>query len=387
MKIALVIQNAEPQRGGAERYTANLAADLVARGHEVHLLAQRFARNVEPAQQVRLAGAAGTRVGRYETLLHSLARHLTETQYDIVHAMLPVWHCNLYQPHAGIEADNLARGHLKHATPVTRLLAKVGNQLNRRRRLVADVEHQMIAGRHPPLILCLSDYVRQAAIRHYPGRADHMTILHNGVDLSRFDPALRPQAGDEIRQRFRIPPQTIVALMIAQDFRRKGLRTAIGALALLEPAERARTMLVVVGKDAVEPYANLARRLGVGDRIRFAGPTDDAYAFYRAADLFILPTSHDPCSLVVLESLAMGVPVLTTQFNGAGELITPGKHGQVVTDPADASAFANAWRQFLVPAARSRSSQACLELRQQLSQERHITQLIELYKTFRPRNT
>ena len=381
MKIALVIQNADPQRGGAERYTVNLAADLVARGHEVHLIAQRFARNVEPAFQVRLEGAAGTRVGRYEALLHSLAHHLTQSNYDIVHAMLPVRRCDIYQPHAGIEAENLATGHLKHPSGVGRLLARMGNQLNRKRRVFAQIEHEMITRRHTPLILCLSDYVRQSAMKHYPGQASRMTVLHNGVDLSRFDPALRPDAGLELRKQLGIPSDVVVALMIAQDFRRKGLRAALHALAAVDTTPQARTMLVVVGRETPDPYKRLAATLGVAGRTIFAGPTDDPYAFYRAADLFILPTSHDPCSLVVLESLAMGVPVLTTQMNGAGELIAPGQHGQVIADPSDAAAFAAAWRTLLDPAALRLSRQACLDLRPRIAQQQHVTQLLRLYET------
>ena len=68
MKIGLAILNAEPQRGGAEKYTYDLAASLVARGHDVYLLATRFARDVEPAKQVYLDGVA---VGEArELLLH-----------------------------------------------------------------------------------------------------------------------------------------------------------------------------------------------------------------------------------------------------------------------------------------------------------------------------
>ena len=381
LKIALVIQNAEPQRGGAERYTLNLAADLVGRGHQVYLLAQRFARNVEPAIQVRLDGAAGTRFRRYEVLQHSLAHHLTLANYDVVHAMLPVWRCDIYQPHAGIEAENFVTAHLKHPSGVGRLLARMGNQLNPKRRLFAQVEREMIMGRHPPLILCLSDYVRQSAMRHYPTRANRMSILHNGVDLARFDPAARPDAGVQLRQKLRIPPTAIMALMIAQDFRRKGLRTALHALASLSPAQQSRTVLVIVGREKPDPYQRLAARLGLADRTLFAGSTDDPYAFYRAADLFILPTSHDPCSLVVLESLAMGVPVLTTKMNGAGELIVPGQQGQVIANPADAPAFAAAWKNLLDPTTLRLSRQACLDLRPRIAQAQHVTQILRLYET------
>jgi UDP-glucose:(heptosyl)LPS alpha-1,3-glucosyltransferase len=383
VNIALVIQNAEPQRGGAERYTLNLAADLVARGHDVHLLAQRFARNVEPARQVRLEGAAGSRVGRYQALIRSLEQHLRHTRYDIVDAMLPVRHCDLYHPHAGIEAENLATAHMKHASPVGRLMARMGNQLNRKRQLVARVEQEMLQGRDRPLIICLSDYVRRAAMKHYPEAAERMAVLYNGVDLARFSPDARPEAGKEVRRQLNIPDGVVMALIMSNDHRRKGLRTAIQALSLLTPAQRQKTVLVVVGKEQTTAYERQAEQLGVGSSMRFPGPTNDAYAFYRAADLFILPTQHDPCSLVVLESLAMGVPVLTTRCNGAGEVITPGAQGEVIADPNDAEAFATAWRQALDTRQLAQMRQACMALRPKLSQQLHLDGLLELYRRAR----
>jgi len=60
-------------------------------------------------------------------------------------------------------------------------------------------------------------------------------------------------------------------------------------------------------------------------------PADrDPYAFYRAADFFVLPTRHDPCSSSWLEALAMGLPVISTIFNGACEIMIDGVHGFVL---------------------------------------------------------
>src|SRR5439155_7596627 len=79
-------------------------------------------------------------------------------------------------------------------------------------------------------------------------------------------------------------------------------------------------------------------------RVSFAGAVADPRPFYRDADFFVLPTKHDPCSLVVLEALAMGLPVISTKFNGACEIMTDGVHGYVLDDPADVNALAAAMR-------------------------------------------
>src|SRR5262249_31455335 len=54
---------------------------------------------------------------------------------------------------------------------------------------------------------------------------------------------------------------------------------------------------------------------------------------YWSSDFFVQPTYYDPCSLVVLEALACGLPVITTEQNGAGELMSDGKQGFILTSP------------------------------------------------------
>jgi UDP-glucose:(heptosyl)LPS alpha-1,3-glucosyltransferase len=197
------------------------------------------------------------------------------------------------------------------------------------------------------------------------------------VDLDKFDPAARPEARGQTRQRFGIATDRIVGLMIAQDFQRKGLPQAIRAV---KQVNDPRLLLLVVGKEDPKPYEQLAQEVGVADRVIFAGTTDDPYAFYRAADFFVLPTRHDPCSLVVLEALAMGLPVISTAFNGACEVMVPGEHGFVLKDPADIDALAAAMRRMLDPENRRAMSNACLHLRPSLSYEHHLDELLALYR-------
>jgi UDP-glucose:(heptosyl)LPS alpha-1,3-glucosyltransferase len=171
-----------------------------------------------------------------------------------------------------------------------------------------------------------------------------------------------------------------LALMIAQDFQRKGLREAIAALAAVQCEEGLRPRLLVVGKQDARAYRRLAQSLNVADRVIFAGPTEDSAGFYQGADFFVLPTHHDPCSLVVLEALAMGLPVISTRRNGACEVMADGRHGFVLPDPADIPALAGAMRRMLDPQLRQSMAQACLELRSRLCSDFHVEQLLGLYQ-------
>src|SRR5687768_382449 len=117
MKIALVILHADPARGGAERYTIDLAAALARRGHAVSLLATTFATPPNGAVTVNLDAGGVTRLGKYRRFLAALDEHLAQSAYDVVHAMLPVRRCDVYHPHAGVAAEAIETGHLKHRAP------------------------------------------------------------------------------------------------------------------------------------------------------------------------------------------------------------------------------------------------------------------------------
>jgi UDP-glucose:(heptosyl)LPS alpha-1,3-glucosyltransferase len=361
MKIALVILHADPARGGAERYTVDLAAALAQRGHDLHVLAQSFAELPAGVRAIEMPSAP-TRTMSYRRFLRGVDAQIDKTRYDIIHTMLPVQHCDVYHPHAGLAAA---------------AMRKANRFFNPRRLAMAGVERKLLKSPDAPVVICLSEYVKRAVIEYQrdlpPAK---LATLFNAVDLKKFDPESRPGARRETRERFGINDEHVVALIIAQDFERKGLRELIDAVPRVADS---RLRVVVVGKENSSKFATHARELNIADRVIFAGPTADPFAFYAAADLFVLPTRHDPCSLVVLEAMAMGLPVISTLFNGATEIMTDGVHGYVLGDPHDIDALAGAMRKVLDPELRRRMSQACLELRPQLSYDAHVDRLLDVY--------
>ena len=377
MKIALIILHADPARGGAERYTVDLAAGLVSRGHAVSILAGSFGDSTA-AHQVILPAQSITRLGQYLSFLKAVEEHLAGERYDIVHAMLPVRRCDVYHPHAGLAVEAVITGHLKY-DGVRQSLAGFTNHFNRKRNKFAAIERDLLESPNAPGVLCLSEYVKATVRKHYRLPDEKLATLFNAVDLKKFDPDRIPRAGDRIRSEFKIGGDRVVALMIAQDFQRKGLAEAIQAM----KGTHGRLMLLVVGKQQTAAYQKLAGRWGVADRVIFAGSTADAYSFYRAADFFVLPTRHDPCSLVVLESLAMGVPVISTAFNGACEIMAEGVHGFVLPEARDVDALRDRYVRMLDDADRRHMATACLELRPRLSQEHHLDRLIAVYYSLR----
>jgi UDP-glucose:(heptosyl)LPS alpha-1,3-glucosyltransferase len=375
LKIALVILHADPSRGGAERYTFDLAQSLASRGHDISLIASTFGPKPPAVHAIELGQHGATKLGQYRQFLKTLRAHLDQDRYDIVHAMLPVDRCDLYHPHAGIAAEAIASGHRKHAGALKQAAASFFNRLNLKRTAFANVERALLTAPKPPIVLCLSEYVKETVRRHYNLPPDHLATLFNAVDLAKYDPAARPQSPEALRAKFKIDPTRTIALMIAQDFARKGLDVTLRALAAMP----ARPLLLVVGKEDPSPYIRMASELNISNDVIFAGPTTDPVAFYAAADFFVLPTRHDPCSLVVLESLAMGVPVISTNQNGACEIMTTGRHGYVLDRADDQKSLISAMISISDPTVRLPMREQCLALRPLLSYETHLNMLLEIY--------
>ncbi len=358
MRIALVILHTDPARGGAERYTVDLAAGLARRGHDVTLIGgdsgasvAREERDGAGYTRVLVPMRGLTRSGKYEHFAAETERWLDAHPQDVVHAMLPMRRCDVYHPHAGLA--------------VNALLGKpVQTFFNPRRRLFAKIERRLLGGARPPVVLCLSNYIKGEVRESCPTlAADRMVRLFNAVALDRFTPPESRPAGGLVE-----------VLMVAQDFERKGLGTAIRALAHA-PAMK----LTVVGRDKSAPYAALARKIGVAARVEFAGSQKDVRPFYRRAGFLVLPTRHDPCSLVVLEALACGLPVISTTFNGACEVMTHDVHGYVLDRPDDDRALADAMNTLADPARRAAMQAACVALRPVLSYEHHLDEVEAIY--------
>jgi UDP-glucose:(heptosyl)LPS alpha-1,3-glucosyltransferase len=118
----------------------------------------------------------------------------------------------------------------------------------------------------------------------------------------------------------------------------------------------------------------------VADRIRWIGTSPAIEEYYGAADVLVHPTAYDPCSLVVLEAMASGLPVITTRQNGAGELITDGVEGYVL-DRGEASALAERCAMLLEND--SRRQQAGSRARERAltrSRARHVDEILGVYR-------
>src|SRR5688572_27762736 len=111
--------------------------------------------------------------------------------------------------------------------------------------------------------------------------------------------------------------------------------------------------LMVTGNTPSLALQSLWQRLVERYRVSLVPCSGTVRDCYFAADFFVHPTFYDPCSHVVLEALACGLPVVTTRYNGAGELLRPPREGYVIDDPHDHEHLAWCLGRLLDPARRA----------------------------------
>jgi glycosyltransferase involved in cell wall biosynthesis len=166
-----------------------------------------------------------------------------------------------------------------------------------------------------------------------PNCAGRIEVLHLGV--ARRTPRL---GRGEVRRDLGFGEGTKVIVTVARLAPQKALHVLLEALAHLSDEVGA----AVVGSGPLE--ASLKRqadRLGLGGRVRWLGYRHDATEVVAAADVFVLTSVWEACSLAAQEAIALGVPVVSSDVGGMPELITDGVSGRLV--PAgDARAVAEA---------------------------------------------
>ncbi len=376
MRIALVIHQLDPGAGGVEHWTWQFAQSLLAAGDEVHVVATRFS---SPARESRLicheipaTELRGARrmdfARRAETLLQTLA-------VDCIHDTGVGWHCDVFQPHGGSRLAAFEQNLLLMPPALRPWKRRLAGILPRHREFSQLNQRQYASdGR---IVLALSNMVSHDIQRWHAVQPENIRIIYNGVDTERFSPRLADQHRQPVRQRMGLVDDAPLALIVAHNFALKGVPAAIRAVGQLA-ATGSPWHLAVVGGKRTARYEALARRCGAEEFVHFLGPVADAGPYYGAADLYVQPTWYDPCSLVVLEALACGLPVITSRFNGAGELLT-GAEGEILPDPGDATKLAESLGKYHTLATRQAAGSAARKLALRHTLERNCREIAAVY--------
>lgn len=377
MNIAFCYESVLPARGGCETYITDLARRLVADGHEIHLYASRWDESAMPEgiYYHRLPQPHGPRFLRPWLFGRACLRALRGTQHLSV-GFDKVWGLDVLYPQGGLHAASADHNLRKHANPTARRLARLIKRLDLAHWSYTCLErHQYLAPQRP--LIVVNSLMVQRHFEHYYGVGpDAVRVIRNSIAPDRFDEHDRPRRRVESRQEWGLGLDEPVALFVAMNYRLKGLEPLLHSLTYLGDRP---LRLLIAGNSRTGHYERLAHRLGVHGRVCFVGPQRDIRNCFFAADFLVHPTFYDPCSLVVLEALACGLPIVTTVFNGASELLSPPREGYVIRNPHNHVELADSLIQLLDPARRAACAQAARRAGAGWTFEHHYRQMLRVF--------
>lgn len=317
-RLAIVRQKYRPD-GGAERFVSRALEALSAHDMELNVITRQWQGEHQNNWHIHICDPI--KLGRIsrEKGFADAARALWQREnFDIVQSHERIAGCDIYRAGDGV--------HRRWLMQRARILPAWRGKwlfLDRYHRYVMQAERAMYQAPELKAVICNAEMVKREIIEDFSIPANKIHVIYNAIDSSRFVPAneeLRVKLRDELS----IPQSAVTLVFVGSGFERKGLASAIKAIANTD------RFLVVVGQDKAEKsYRELAQSLGCQNRIRFMGMQKNTLPFYQTADGLLLPTLYDPFPNVILEAMACGLPVITSPTCGGAEFITTGQNGYV----------------------------------------------------------
>ena len=383
MRLAITFQRVDPSKGGAETYVADLLGRLAARGHEVALFASQWDASAFPREVecVRVAAPGWTRSMRIRRFARNSETALKSRSFDCVIGFINTWHQDVLIPQGGVHAASLEANGKRFPPGWRRNLYLASKTINPKWwGLYRAIEREQYDPARKTRFVAVSHMVARDLQRFHGVPGDRVAVIPNAIDAARLSVADRDGARTKVRDRHGLLESDLAGLFVAHNFRLKGLPPLLEAMAeRVRRDPQARPIhLFVCGGGKIAPMRRIVERLGLSAVIKLIGFAPAVRDYYHAADFFVLPSYYDPCSLVVFEALACGLPVITTARNGAGEVITQGREGFVVPAPEDANAMIHALDAMTDDRARRAMSARAVELGRAQSLDQHVDRLLEL---------
>ena len=326
MRILVASGTWYPERNGVARVATEVGQRLARRGHEVTALVPQHP-NLPPREQtgsltIHRVIKRGLLPLTVTDVLETSRRSSGLGPFDVLLA------------HGASTAVGLARARLPaplvfvyHASFPRELRFMRPRLPWGRQRVVAYVNEPIAAVlerealRRCRRIFVLSDYSRSLVVVDHPHQTRKIASVTGGVDTRSFSPADGKGAA---RDRLGLDPDRQLLLAVRRAEARMGIDQLLQALSIAsgDPVNLA----VVGGGMLTDELARLSSRLGLDGRVRFVGRVseDELRDWYRAADLFVLPTvAYEGFGMVTLEALASGTPVVGTPAGATPQLLEP----------------------------------------------------------------
>jgi len=195
------------------------------------------------------------------------------------------------------------------------------------------------AARWTDRIITLTDRGSAEHLARGIGRAAQYVAVPSGVPTAELRAAAPPRA--LARERLGLDPGEVVVVGLGRLVPIKGFDLLVRALpSLVAGIPSARVLLVGDGAERAHLDA-IAGSLGVTERLRLTGGTADVTTYLAAADIVAVPSRNEGMGRVIVEAMALGLPVVATAVGGIPDVVADGECGRLV-EPENVDALATA---------------------------------------------
>lgn len=309
--------------GGVERWMVRVSRGLIQRGHAAHLVSRQGSKLLEQAREAGVP-AHGHRFGPDWNPLSALRLALLARRHRLE---LAIVNYNKELTHIAL-ARCLA--------PIRRVVGRsvlpmMDTGRKHRRRYRKHLDGMITPSREVRRVVEGYEWMGGVAVQNIP----------NGLDLDALDRERDRLGGrSAVRSELSLDPDAFVVCGVGRLEPHKGYDVLLDAFGeLARELEKAYLLLVGEGSQA-EGLRDRATALEKGaSRVLFTGHRPDPYRFIIASDVLVLPstTEYETFGQVLIEAMALHVPVVGSRIGGIPEVIRPGKNGLLVEpgDPQD----------------------------------------------------
>ncbi len=282
MKITLIRFKQTPF-GGAERYMGRLKKTLESMGYETQIVSSSLPKFLPSWIRVL-------------TFAYSSCRNKDSFYFSLDRILCP----DIYRAGDGVHKA---------------FLKTKGFSLNPLHIVLLYLEKRCFE--NAKVIIANSKMIRREIIEYYNINPNKIKVIYNGIPLP--DKPLNKRVSKEnLYKEFNIHKDKNMLLFVGSGFDRKGVKEFLEIVSKLN----SDIVAFIVGKDKkLSKYKNIAKKLGIENRVIFTGPQKDVDRFYKAGDIFLFPTHYEPFSNVILEAMSYGCVPITTKTNGASEIL------------------------------------------------------------------
>lgn len=308
--------------GGLQRDFLRIAEECVRNGHVLDVYTMHWEGEMNNLFQVHLIPVKGKQNHiRSKYFVKALHPIFAKKKYDLIVGFNKMPGLDIYYA-----ADTCfqAKARKKHG---------LWYRLTPRYRHLLAYEKAIFNETSKTIILLLSPSQKSEFIKYYETPKNRFHLLPPGIAKDRIAPFNAKEIRQVVRKEFHSSENDFFLLMIGSGFKTKGLDRILIGLASLPLSIKKRTQLAVVGKDRPTFFQKLAKKLRIENHIHFLGGRDDIPDLLLGADLLLHPAYNENTGTVLLEALASGLPVLTTDVCGYAEYVQKANAGIVLTSP------------------------------------------------------